>query len=53
VMDRLSGKGGFGFTSDLRFGPGVRDLNRCIEFGKVVGGRITRTTGWRCDEQPF
>jgi ABC-type branched-subunit amino acid transport system substrate-binding protein len=53
VMDRLDGKGGFGFTSDLKFGPGVRDLNRCIKFGKVLGGKITRTTGWRCDEQPF
>jgi branched-chain amino acid transport system substrate-binding protein len=53
VMDKLNGKGGFGFTSDLVFGPGVRDLNRCVKFGKVVGGDITRVTGWRCDEQPF
>jgi branched-chain amino acid transport system substrate-binding protein len=53
VMDGLNGKGGFGYSSDLHFGPGVRDINRCIRFGKVVSGRITRTTGWRCDEQPF
>ncbi|MGZ6827361.1 MAG: ABC transporter substrate-binding protein [Mycobacteriales bacterium] len=53
VMDSLDGKGGFGFTSDLAFGPGVRDINRCIEFGKVVGGTVTRLTGWRCDGQPF
>ena len=53
VMDRLNGKGGFGLTSDLSFGPGVRDLNRCIQFGKVVGGRVQRVTGWRCNEQPF
>lgn len=53
VMDRLDGKGGFGFTSDLQFGPGVRDINRCIEFGKVVGGTVTRLTSWRCDGQPF
>jgi ABC-type branched-subunit amino acid transport system substrate-binding protein len=52
-MDKLSGKGGFGFSSDLHFGPGVRDLNRCIEFGKVVNGSVTRVTSWRCDEQPF
>ncbi|GAC1445559.1 MAG: hypothetical protein NVSMB55_27300 [Mycobacteriales bacterium] len=53
TMDRLDGHAGFGFTSDLAFGPGVRDLNRCIEFGKVVSGTVTRTTGWRCDAQPF
>ncbi|MGB8651345.1 MAG: ABC transporter substrate-binding protein [Mycobacteriales bacterium] len=53
TMDRLSGKGGFGFTSDLVFGPGVRDVNRCIKFGKVTGGSVTRVTDWRCDEQPF
>ena len=52
-MDLLSGKGGFGFTSDLAFGKGVRDLNRCIKFGKVVNQRITRVTDWRCDGQPF
>jgi ABC-type branched-subunit amino acid transport system substrate-binding protein len=53
VMDRLDGRGGFGFTSDLVFGAGVRDINRCISFGKVVSGRLTRVTGWRCDQQPF
>jgi branched-chain amino acid transport system substrate-binding protein len=52
-MDKLDGKGGFGFTSDLQFGAGVRDLNRCIKFGKVSSGRVTRTTDWRCDGQPF
>jgi ABC-type branched-subunit amino acid transport system substrate-binding protein len=53
TMDKLNGKGGFGFTSDLSFGPGVRDVNRCIKFGKVVSGKVTRVTDWRCDEQPF
>lgn len=53
VLDKLNGKGGFGFTSDLQFGPGVRDVNRCVKFGKIVGGRVQRVTGWRCDEQPF
>jgi branched-chain amino acid transport system substrate-binding protein len=53
TMDRLDGRGGFGFTSDLKFGPGVRDLNRCIKFGKMVSGKVTRVTDWRCDEQPF
>jgi branched-chain amino acid transport system substrate-binding protein len=53
VMDKLNGKGGFGFTNDLAFGPGVRDLNRCVKFGKVVNGRLQRVTGWRCNEQPF
>ena len=53
VMDKLDGKGGFGFTSDLKFGPGVRDINRCVKFGKVVSAKITRVTDWRCDEQPF
>jgi branched-chain amino acid transport system substrate-binding protein len=53
VMDRLNGKGGFGLTSDLAFGPGVRDLNRCVKFGKMAGGHLQRVTGWRCDEQPF
>jgi branched-chain amino acid transport system substrate-binding protein len=53
VMDKLNGKGGYGITSDLRFGPGVRDLNRCVKFGKMVGGHLQRVTGWRCNEQPF
>jgi ABC-type branched-subunit amino acid transport system substrate-binding protein len=53
AMDGLQGKGGFGFTSDLHFGPGVRDLNRCVKFGKIVSGKVTRVTDWRCDEQPF
>jgi ABC-type branched-subunit amino acid transport system substrate-binding protein len=53
TMDSLDGKGGFGFSSDLRFGPGQRDLNRCLKFAKVVQGKATRVTGWRCDEQPF
>lgn len=53
VMDGLSGKGGFGFTSDLQFAPGNRDVNRCIKFGKVASGRINRVTDWRCDGQPF
>jgi branched-chain amino acid transport system substrate-binding protein len=53
VMDKLNGKGGYGLTSDLAFGPGVRDLNRCVKFGKVAGGHVTRVSGWRCNEQPF
>ena len=53
VMDKLDGKGGYGITSDLQFGPGVRDLNRCVKFGKMVGGHLQRVTGWRCNEQPF
>jgi ABC-type branched-subunit amino acid transport system substrate-binding protein len=52
-MDKLDGRGGYGFTSDLVFGKGVRDINRCIKFGKVLSGRLTRVTGWRCDGQPF
>ena len=53
AMDTLDGRGGFGFTSDLAFGPGVRDLNRCLKFGKMVSGKITRVSGWRCDTQTF
>jgi branched-chain amino acid transport system substrate-binding protein len=53
VMDKLNGKGGYGITSDLHFGPGVRDLNRCVKFGKMAGGHLQRVTGWRCNEQPF
>lgn len=53
VMDKLDGKGGYGITSDLHFGPGVRDLNRCVKFGKMAGGHLQRVTGWRCNEQPF
>ncbi len=53
AMDRLNGKGGFGFTSDLQFGPGVRDLNRCIKLGRIVGGKVNRVTDWRCNTQPF
>jgi branched-chain amino acid transport system substrate-binding protein len=53
VMDKLHGSGGFGLTSDLHFGPGVRDLNRCVKFGKIAGGHLQRVSGWRCNEQPF
>jgi ABC-type branched-subunit amino acid transport system substrate-binding protein len=53
TMDSLDGRGGFGFTSDLKFGSGVRDLNRCVKFGKLVSGKVTRVSDWRCDEQPF
>ncbi len=53
VMDSLDGKGGFGFTSDLQFSPGNRDINHCIKFGKVTSGKVTRVTDWRCDGQPF
>jgi branched-chain amino acid transport system substrate-binding protein len=53
AMDKLNGKGGFGFTSDLQFGPGVRDLNRCIKFGRMVGGKVNRVSDWRCNSQPF
>jgi branched-chain amino acid transport system substrate-binding protein len=52
-MDKLDGRGGFGFTSDLKFGPGARDLNRCVKLGKMVSRKVTRVTDWRCDEQPF
>jgi branched-chain amino acid transport system substrate-binding protein len=53
VMDHLDGTGGYGFTSDLTFAPGNRDVNRCIKFGKVVSGKVNRVTDWRCDGQPF
>jgi branched-chain amino acid transport system substrate-binding protein len=53
TMDRLDGRGGFGFTSDLKFGSGARDLNRCVKLGKMVSGKVTRVSDWRCDEQPF
>jgi ABC-type branched-subunit amino acid transport system substrate-binding protein len=53
TMDKLDGRGGFGFTSDLKFGSGARDLNRCVKLGKMVSGKVTRVTDWRCDEQPF
>ncbi|HUR14811.1 MAG TPA: ABC transporter substrate-binding protein [Mycobacteriales bacterium] len=44
---------GFGLTSPMQFGPGVRDLNRCLKMGKVTGGKVVPTTGWLCDGQPF
>ena len=53
AMDKLNGRGGFGFTSDLQFAPGNRDINRCIKFGKVVSGKVSRVSEWRCDGQPF
>ncbi|MCU1595443.1 MAG: hypothetical protein JWO12_2835, partial [Frankiales bacterium] len=37
----------------LTFGSGVRDINRCIKFGKVVNLKVARVTDWRCDGQPF
>ena len=53
TLEATDGRDGLGFSAPLHFGPGVRDINRCLKVGKVVGGRVTRVTGWRCDEQPF
>lgn len=44
---------GYGFTSPLHFGPGVRDLNRCLKLGRITGGKLVPSSGWRCDGQPF
>ncbi len=44
---------GYGFTSTLQFGPGQRDINRCLKLGRINGGKLVPATGWRCDGQPF
>jgi branched-chain amino acid transport system substrate-binding protein len=44
---------GYGLTSPLHFGPGQRDLNRCLKFGRMTGGKLVPATGWSCDGQPF
>lgn len=44
---------GYGFTSPLHFGPGVRDLNRCLKLGRITGGKLVPSSDWRCDGQPF
>ena len=44
---------GYGFTSTLHFGPGVRDINRCLKLGRINGGKLVPASGWRCDGQPF
>ena len=41
-----------GLTSPLPFSPGNRDINRCIQFGKVSGGKVVPTQGYTCDTQP-
>ncbi len=41
-----------GLTSPLPFSPGNRDINRCIQFGKISGGKVVPTQGYTCDTQP-
>jgi len=40
-----------GLTSPLAFSPGNRDINRCIQFGKVSQGKVVPTQGYTCDTQ--
>ncbi len=44
---------GFGFTAPLQFSPGSHDMNKCVKFGRVTGGKVTPTTDWLCNNEPF
>ena len=38
-------------TNPLRFGPGRRDVNQCLQFGKLTAGKVVRTQGYTCDTE--
>jgi ABC-type branched-subunit amino acid transport system substrate-binding protein len=52
AVDGLKNQG-YGFASTLHFGPGERDINRCLKLGRISGGKLVPATGWSCDGQPF
>lgn len=37
------------YTGPLNFGPGRRDINQCLQFGKLNGGKVVPTQGYTCD----
>jgi branched-chain amino acid transport system substrate-binding protein len=40
-----------GISSPLLFATGKRDINRCLQFGKLSGGKVVPTQGYTCDTQ--
>ena len=52
AVDGLPSKS-YGFTQTMHFGPGERDMNRCLKLGKITGGKLVEVQGWSCDGQKF
>ena len=42
-----------GITMPLTFAPGARDINKCLQFGKLTSGKVVPTQGYTCDTYGF
>lgn len=40
-----------GLTHPLTFATGKRDINQCLQFGKLTGGKVVQTQDYTCDTQ--
>ena len=49
ALDHLGGSYQTGVTAPLQFAPGNRDINKCLLFGKITGGKVVQTQGYTCD----
>ncbi len=54
LVKAVEGLGSYttGLTSPLPFAAGNRDVNRCVQFGRLTGGKVVPTQGYTCDNQP-
>ena len=53
VMDTLPADVAGSLTSPLRFGSTPRDLNQCLQLGRVRGGDVERYKGYACDDRIY
>ncbi|HVU74890.1 MAG TPA: ABC transporter substrate-binding protein [Mycobacteriales bacterium] len=49
AIDHLGAAYQTGVSAPLQFGPGNRDVNKCLLFGKLTGGKVVQTQGYTCD----
>lgn len=53
VMDSLPADVGGAITPPLRFNPGAKDINRCLQLGRVKGGVVTPYKPYACDDNVY
>jgi ABC-type branched-subunit amino acid transport system substrate-binding protein len=51
AIDHLGAAYPTGVSAPLQLGPGKRDVNKCLLFGKLTGGKVVQTQGYTCDTQ--
>jgi hypothetical protein len=49
AIDGLGAAYPTGVSAPLHFAPGNRDINLCLLFGKLTGGKVVQTQGYTCD----